>query len=124
MAAEDVKRSIAKLRAEVIAMFGGKCMKCGYHRHIAALQVDHIDGGGTKQRMQFGNSTNEWRHIRDNGTAGYQLLCANCNLIKKYENGEAKAPPRSASALGGLNRRGKARTRGSTHEEHRPTRSG
>lgn len=78
-----------QLRKKVIAHFGGKCVRCGYD-DWRALQVDHIQGGGrkafpTKRRSALG-------YHRELLTAVpgiiYQVLCCNCNWIKRYENKE------------------------------------
>lgn len=67
---------------------GGRCVKCGYS-DSRALQIDHIHGGGNRERGTLWNtqmqrkilSSLEWEDE-------YQLLCANCNAIKRVENGE------------------------------------
>jgi hypothetical protein len=54
-------------------------------------QVDHINGGGNKEK---GNITRTyWLVVLEEIPKypnKYQLLCANCNWIKKYENKEDK----------------------------------
>lgn len=48
------------------------------------LSIDHIDGGGTKQRKSLGvNNIYPWL-IRNNYPKGYQVLCHNCNLAKGF----------------------------------------
>jgi hypothetical protein len=77
-----------KLRMTVFSLMGNKCARCGFSDN-RALQVDHVNGGGTKERKNFNCSESYWIHILDTfDTSKYQLLCANCNLIKKYENKE------------------------------------
>lgn len=91
---ERFKRSREYWRNAAITKLGGACVRCGFLDR-RALQFDHIKGGGAKDRK-----TN-----RHNGTASYtfyklvattdqsqkfQLLCANCNLIKAHETGEFK----------------------------------
>uniref|UniRef100_A0A6M3IQ70 HNH endonuclease n=1 Tax=viral metagenome TaxID=1070528 RepID=A0A6M3IQ70_9ZZZZ len=70
---------------------GNKCGKCGID-DFRVLQVDHIDGNGYAERKQFklsGNGTVKYyRHILEVNGEGYQLLCANCNWIKRYEQAE------------------------------------
>lgn len=69
---------------------GNKCIKCGY-LDWRALQVDHINGGGSKDRKEQG--TGFWEKViksYKSGEGKYQLLCANCNFIKRYENNEVK----------------------------------
>lgn len=81
------------LRAEVIAALGGKCARCGFSDE-RALQIDHIKGGGQRARKAMGYNTGYphtyFRRILADPKihAVYQILCANCNWIKRRENGE------------------------------------
>lgn len=77
-------------RVEMIRMMGGKCIKCGFDKDMRALQVDHIQGGGCKEQLKI-SRVRFWRYVMDsfNKKEGkYQLLCANCNFIKRYLNNE------------------------------------
>lgn len=69
------------LREAAIAALGNECVRCGF-TDIRALQVDHINGGGSKE-----TSYRTYRNVV-NGVSGYQCLCANCNWIKRRENDE------------------------------------
>ena len=75
-----------ELRQQGITKLGGKCIKCGFS-DIRALQFDHINGGGKRELKRTGTMTRYIAVLKDNGTK-YQLLCANCNWIKKYDNNE------------------------------------
>jgi hypothetical protein len=85
-----------RLRKEVLDFLGGRCSSkicrwvnedgsigCTDYR---ALQVDHINGGGTKERNSLSYKTLYLKILR--GSLGYQLLCANCNWIKKHQENE------------------------------------
>lgn len=76
------------LRAQGIEKLGGKCIKCGFS-DVRALQFDHINGGGKKEMKKKNAMARYLEVVNDNGTK-YQLLCANCNWIKRVENGENK----------------------------------
>ncbi len=78
------------LRLKVIEHFGGKCMKCGFD-DWRALQIDHINGGGRKSFGKIRPSPVYYHNKLLGETPGvtYQLLCANCNQIKKHENKES-----------------------------------
>ena len=77
-----------KLRAAVLAFLGGRCVQCGF-ADGRALQVDHINGGGRQDRLKYGTSpAGYYRHILKDTTSKYQLLCANCNWIKRVEKQE------------------------------------
>ena len=73
-------------RISVIEHLGGKCIRCGFS-DIRALQVDHVNGGGRKE-LKIINYRAYHKKIISDKTNSYQLLCANCNQIKKIENGE------------------------------------
>ena len=82
----------AKVRKEVLSFLGNKCVKCGID-DFRVLQIDHINGNGYQERKQFGQSggastVRYYRHIMEVNGEGYQLLCANCNWIKRYEQSE------------------------------------
>jgi hypothetical protein len=75
------KRNRDKLRAEVIDLLGGKCVRCGFS-DARALQLDHINGGGSKEN---GFRRKVWRsYLKDPCKLRevFQLLCANCNSAK------------------------------------------
>lgn len=88
---EKSSSPISYLRLEVIYKLGGKCFRCGFS-DIRALQIDHVNGGGTKEVRSLG-AGRMYRNILDKISTGkplkdYQILCANCNWIKRYENNE------------------------------------
>lgn len=74
----------------------GKCVYCNFE-DIRALSIDHINGGGEKHRKSLGMSTGGYPFyawlVKNNYPDGYQVLCMNCQTIKKYENKECKARP-------------------------------
>ena len=80
------------IKEEVLTHYGnGKyaCVKCGEDRS-ACLSIDHIQGGGNKERGgSLRSSTSFYRWLRDNRyPEGYQTLCMNCQFIKRFERGE------------------------------------
>ena len=77
-----------KKRDEVLRLLGDKCKKCGISDK-RVLQVDHINGGGLKETnsMTVMYSKYIFESI-SKGSTKYQLLCANCNWIKRAENNE------------------------------------
>lgn len=90
-----------KIRRKILRILGDKCVRCGFS-DWRALQVDHVNGDGNKERSgkQFDREYRGYRSHNNysllnaiqeslrNGENKYQLLCANCNWIKKYENNE------------------------------------
>jgi hypothetical protein len=73
-------------RARVLEVMGGRCVRCGFS-DWRALQIDHINGGGRVDRELYANKDQYLRAVL-RSLEKYQLLCANCNWIKKYERGE------------------------------------
>jgi len=68
---------------------GKKCCKCGIE-DFRVLQFDHINGGGRKELEEKGYNMMIIEYIKNPKLAkkNIQILCANCNWIKKHENNE------------------------------------
>lgn len=83
--------NMVEVRRNIIERLGGKCVKCGFS-DIRALQIDHVRGGGNKEREELGSNRAMYvkiiKEIEDGVVGNYQVLCANCNWIKKNENKE------------------------------------
>ncbi len=79
-----------KYRQSVLEILGLKCAECAFS-DIRALQVDHVNGNGFKERKTERKIGNPYKLMLQKVMAGskdYQVLCANCNWIKKVENKE------------------------------------
>lgn len=75
-------------RAAAINHLGGVCVKCGFS-DWRGLQIDHINGMGTKLRAHKKSDTTYYNQVLASvPNEIFQLLCANCNQIKRYEEGE------------------------------------
>lgn len=80
-----VKACRDRLREEIFERYGRECLRCGFNADPNALQIDHIVGGGRKERKSLGPYPLSLR-VRDAVNSGlYQILCANCNVIKRVE---------------------------------------
>jgi hypothetical protein len=94
-----------RLRRRVNEALGGSCANPFGIDHLAfenhalyekCLQIDHINGNGCKElKKYYGDSRkNYYLHVLksvERGEKRYQLLCANCNWIKKsHKNEHAK----------------------------------
>jgi len=89
---ERMRECRKMMKGEIMLHYGKgqiRCCKCGFD-NIKALSIDHISGGGTKHRkalkvsgMQFYN----WLRKNDY-PAGFQVLCMNCQFIKRVDNKE------------------------------------
>lgn len=73
---------------ELFAFLGNQCARCGFD-DTRALQLDHVNGGGVKELRATGNKKYYYRKaLRElkSGNKKYQILCANCNWIKRFED--------------------------------------
>jgi len=97
------RRHNHKLQLNLMNLLGDLCVKCGESR-IEALQIDHINGGGVRERRKefSSNNTRIRFYLRNPITAQnrLQLLCANCNWIKRDELQEY--PDSNTQSLEGL----------------------
>jgi hypothetical protein len=97
------KKNRILLKNKLFDLLGKKCQKCGFD-DIRALQFDHINGQGGKDYIRLSG--------KRSATAGYykyyvehpeeakknlQVLCANCNWIKRTENNETKTCGKKAN---------------------------
>ena len=79
------------VRSKIYDILGDKCIKCGFSDK-RALQFDHINGGGSEERRKF-NSYQIMKFYSENPILAkqkLQVLCANCNWIKKHDEYENK----------------------------------
>ncbi len=70
----------------VFLHYGGphpRCV-CGFD-DMRALTIDHINGGGNRHRKEIGQGVNFYKWLDRNLPSGFQVLCANCQQIKKVE---------------------------------------
>jgi hypothetical protein len=82
-----------RIKLATFALFGSVCCKCGFSDH-RALQLDHIHGAGSEdRRASYRAGTALYRAIlrSEKDRSLFQLLCANCNWIKRVENDECGA---------------------------------
>ena len=77
-------------RFKIFEILGGyQCVRCGF-TDSRALQIDHIFGNGKEMSL---NKSGVIDFYIDNPDIAYeelQILCANCNWIKRAENGETR----------------------------------
>jgi hypothetical protein len=78
------------MRLKIFDILGHECVKCGFSDK-RALQFDHINGGGHRERMSFNGGCELIKYYSLNPEMAkqrLQVLCANCNWIKKHDNKE------------------------------------
>jgi|SRR5580658_3673235 hypothetical protein len=89
-----------RLRTQVFDTLGNRCASptCQWINADGSrgctdprcLQIDHKKGGGYQAMKKAGNNYNHLKEIAADPEIHehYQLLCANCNWIKRHENKE------------------------------------
>ena len=64
-----------------------KCCKCGFS-DLRALILDHKNGKGNIHRKKVGSHLYQWLIKNNFPKDNYQVLCMNCQWIKRYKNKE------------------------------------
>jgi hypothetical protein len=84
--AEWLRGHRERVRAEVIAVYGGQCACCA-EATSRFLTIDHKNGDGAEHRRSLpkGRKTDMYRWAKANGYPDdLQLLCFNCNYARSY----------------------------------------
>ena len=88
-----------KVKMDVLSHYGKDgniaCVRCGF-TDIRALSIDHINGGGYRERKfeHLASGGPMYRRLQKNNyPAGYQTLCMNCQWLKRTENHELDRVP-------------------------------
>ena len=88
---KSIRKRRKEIKIEIYRLLGNKCIRCGFS-DVRALQIDHVHGGGNRKRKERKSDyLAYYRYILKQiklGSKDYQLLCANCNWIKRWENKE------------------------------------
>jgi hypothetical protein len=79
------RRRRQALRLELLAGYGGRCVRCG-EEDTDVLVLDHINDDGAAHRRETGNNARLYTQLK---AAGFppimQVLCANDNMRKERE---------------------------------------
>lgn len=78
-----------RYRREILTHLGDTCVLCGFS-DARALHVDHVNGHGRIERLSMPRYAYMKKVLGSIPGKDYQLLCANCNAIKKVENDEVR----------------------------------
>lgn len=95
---EEEQRWRWELKMKALTHYSNGTLKCmspdcevsGGSKNLLSLQIDHIKGGGRRHAMQIrslGSHLYLWLYHK-NYPKGFQVYCANCNVIKKVKNRE------------------------------------
>jgi hypothetical protein len=73
-----------EIRSELLTAYGNICACCD-EAEPSFLQLDHVNGGGRKDRESFVNPSAFYRELKRRGYPKdeFRLLCSNCNFAKK-----------------------------------------
>jgi len=82
-----MREKLARQREEIFDKLGHVCSECGFSDK-RALQIDHVHGRGKEDHKQYHRNSNYYKKVLADADGSFQILCANCNWIKRYENGE------------------------------------
>jgi hypothetical protein len=64
------------------------CQRCGF-ADIRALSIDHVKGGGHRHVTSIGGTEAFYLWLKKNKyPPGFQVLCMNCQFIKREEQNE------------------------------------
>src|SRR5262249_34066577 len=84
-----------KLRDEVLDRYGGCCACCG-ESCKDFLTIDHINGGGSRERRTFKKGYSWYLYLRKAELrADLRVFCANCNIAFLWLGYCPHKPPRS-----------------------------
>lgn len=78
------------LKSAIFEILGKECAICGFSDN-RALQIDHINGGGNLEKKSI--TKNYYKFVLGQivkNDRKYQILCANCNWIKRSNNKETR----------------------------------
>ena len=86
---KKAKETRKQLKLEISSHYSSnlKCNSCGFS-DIRALSIDHIKGNGNKHRKAIGHMDFYQWIKKNNFPKGFQVLCFNCQWIKRVQNNE------------------------------------
>jgi hypothetical protein len=71
----------------LIELLGGRCSICGYNKHPAALDFDHIDPATKTASVAHYIVCKQWKKAEEEAKK-CRLLCANCHRETTYSDWE------------------------------------
>ena len=80
------KQKLEEFKKKVFDKLGTFCFNCGFN-DLRALHIDHVREDGNKERRLTKSSEGyiKYRRVLEDESGKYQVLCANCNMIKSYK---------------------------------------
>jgi 5-methylcytosine-specific restriction endonuclease McrA len=77
---EASKRSQHMKKVRAFMLLGGKCYNCGDNR-MQALEFDHLNGNGSKERQEIGRGATMTQEVLKR-PFDFQILCGSCHNLK------------------------------------------
>lgn len=78
------RNSYIRLKINVFDYYWSKCANCGIDK-IEFLTIDHINNDGAQHRKEVGTQIFPWLKMNNYPTE-FQILCFNCNYLKRNLN--------------------------------------
>ena len=88
---EKAKILYGSLKIEMLAKYNNKCNHCGDGR-LPVLTVDHVNGDGAMHRKKVRCGITFLREVIFDTSGRFQLLCMNCQWMKRHALNENKKP--------------------------------
>lgn len=97
--AKSRKKKLAEWKAAVFAKLGEVCVRCGESR-VPVLSIDHVKGDGAAERKIDGRDRRKlYMRVINDVEGRYQILCMNCQWMKRHDNKEFFVMPSKNSAI-------------------------
>jgi|SRR6267142_272142 len=90
---EYSRRKYKRLRDKILLKFGGRCnsLKCKWLNDDGSigctnekcLQIDHVNNDGHIEKKERKSLFSFMKKVLEDNEGNYQLLCANCNWLKR-----------------------------------------
>ena len=92
-AGRSQRRARDEFKRFLVTRLGGKCILCGYDRHVAALDFDHIDPSTKENTVSFWIGRRKWDKALAEADR-CRLLCSNCHREQTHLRYGEDTPPR------------------------------
>jgi hypothetical protein len=81
---ERAKNRGAKVKRELVEIFGGKCVRCGYDKNYAALSFHHKDPSKKEMTLCANTLTHTKMDKIKSEASKCELLCMNCHMEEHH----------------------------------------
>jgi hypothetical protein len=76
-----------RIKIKSVEYLGGKCVKCGYDKHLAALTFHHKEPDKKEFNISYSKHSKSWTELKEE-LDKCVILCSNCHHIEhsKYDD--------------------------------------